>query len=96
MSLENWTVKLTPQAEKDLKYWRKTNQQVFQKCLKILKKLETNPIELGDVGHPEWLKGRLSGCMSLRITRVDRCVYEVIGKEKIIKVLQMRFHYDDH
>ncbi|OQX08148.1 MAG: hypothetical protein BWK80_48500 [Desulfobacteraceae bacterium IS3] len=96
MSSVNWKVKLTPQAEKDLKHWKKTNQQIFKKCLQILKKLETEPTNLENTGHPEWLRGRLAGCMSRRITQADRCVYQVIEEDKIIKVLQMRFHYDDH
>ena len=72
MSSRNWEVRLTRQAERDLRYWQKKN-----------------------VGHPEWLKGKLAGCMSRRITWADRCVYQVLKKKKIIKVLQMRFHYDD-
>jgi toxin YoeB len=92
----NWKVKLTPQSESDLRHWKKTNIKVFYKCLQILKELEKNPTNLDTIGHPEWLKGKLSGCMSRRITQKDRCVYQVIENERIIKVLQMRFHYDDH
>jgi len=95
MSSENWTVKLTRQAVKDLKHWRKANSKVFQKCLLILQELEIDPTNLETRGRPEWLRANLSGCMSRRITRADRCVYQVLKKEKIIKVLQMRFHYDD-
>jgi Txe/YoeB family toxin of toxin-antitoxin system len=96
MSSKIWIVKLTPQAEKDLRYWRKVNPNVFQKCLEILKLLELEPTNLETTGNPEWLRGAFSGCMSRRITKADRCVYQVLKKERIIKVLQMRFHYDDH
>lgn len=96
MSSENWIVRLTRQAEKDLRHWQKANLKVFQKCLKILKELENNPTSLETTGHPEWLKGNLTGCISRRITQSDRCVYQVFEEEKIIKVLQMRFHYDSH
>ena len=95
MSSKNWTVKLTSQAEKDLKYWRETNRRVFEKCLQILQELKTNPTNLEATGRPEWLKGRLSGCMSKRITQADRCVYQILKKEMVVKVLQTRFHYDD-
>ena len=87
MSSKKWNVKLTRQAERDLKYWRKTDEQVFQKCLQILKLLEVAPTNLNTPGHPEWLKGPLSGCMSRRITYLDRYVYQVLKKEKSIKVL---------
>lgn len=96
MSSENWSVLLTPQAEKDLKFWQKTNPPIFRKCAQILQLLKTEPMNLDTVGNPEWLKGKLSGCMSRRISHADRCVYQIISKERIIKVLQMRFHYDDH
>lgn len=96
MSSKNWTIKLTHQAEKDLRFWRKTNPQTFKRCLRVLQELELNPTNLETIGRPEWLKGKLSGCMSRRITLVDRCVYQVLRNEKIIKVLQLRFHYDDH
>lgn len=95
MSSRTWTVKLTRQAEKDLKHWKKTNQRVFKKCLQILCELKMDPTNLQTTGQPEWLKGNLSGCISRRITKTDRRVYKVLNKEKVIKVLQMRFHYDD-
>lgn len=92
----NWRVKLTNQVEKDLKHWKKINIKIFKKCVEILQELEVDPINLETTGQTEWLKGNLSGCMSRRITQTDRCVYQVLKEEKIIKVLQMRFHYDDH
>lgn len=92
----NWTVKLSRQAKTDFKFWKNSNVQIFQKCLDIMKQLETDPTNLKTVGNPEWLKGKLFGCMSRRITYADRCIYQVFGKSKIIKVLQLRFHYDDH
>jgi len=92
----NWRVKLTNQAEKDLKHWQKTNTKIFRKCVDILQELEVDPTSLETTGQPEWLKGNFSGCMSRRITQTDRCVYQVLKEERIIKVLQMRFHYDDH
>ncbi|MFQ5677281.1 MAG: Txe/YoeB family addiction module toxin [bacterium] len=79
-----------------MKYWQKTSKNTFQKCLDILKQLETEPTNLQTVGKPEWLKGNFTGCISRRITKADRCVYEVLEKQKTIKVLQMRFHYDEH
>ena len=92
----NWTVKLSRQAKEDLKYWQKTKQSIFQKCLGILKELEDNPTNLNTTGLPEWLKGKLAGCMSRRITKYDRCVYQVLDEKRVIKVLQLRFHYADH
>ncbi|MBT9133036.1 MAG: Toxin RelK [Firmicutes bacterium] len=66
---------------------------MFKKCVQILQQLELDPTNLETVGRPEWLKGNLSGSMSRRISRSDRCVYQVMKKERVVKVLQMRFHY---
>ncbi|PIX17146.1 type II toxin-antitoxin system mRNA interferase toxin, RelE/StbE family [Candidatus Desantisbacteria bacterium CG_4_9_14_3_um_filter_40_11] len=71
MSLMNWGVKLSNQAEKDLKHWKKTNTKIFGKCLEILQELEVDPTSLETIGQPEWLKGSLSGCMSRRITQKE-------------------------
>jgi toxin YoeB len=90
-----WTVRLTTRAEKDLKHWHQSDRPTFEKCLKLLKELETDPTNLETTGRPEWLKGELAGCMSRRINQVDRCVYEVRSDRQLIKVLQLRFHYDD-
>lgn len=95
MSSKKWIVRFSRQAEKDLNFWRMSNDRIFQKCLGMLRELEVDPTNLETTGQPEWLKGELLGCMSRRITRADRCVYQVLKKKKIIKVLQMRFHYDD-
>jgi toxin YoeB len=91
-----WLIKLTRQAERDLKYWRRHDRATFDKCLELLKQLEADPTNLETSGHPEWLKGDLAGCMSRRINQSDRCVYEVLRDSQVIRVLQMRFHYDDH
>ena len=95
MSSKSWKVKLSKQSESDLKYWYKTDKKIYKKVLKILEILETNPTNLNTIGKPEWLKGNLTGFMSRRINQVHRCVYQVFRKEKIIKVLQMRWHYDN-
>jgi toxin YoeB len=91
-----WLIKLTRQAERDLKHWHRHDRVTFEKCLELLKQLETDPTNLETSGHPEWLKGDLAGCMSRRINQSDRCVYEVLGDMHVIRVLQLRFHYDDH
>jgi len=96
MSSKTWIVKLTRQAEKDLGYWAKNNPKIFDKCLHILTTLENDPLSMKTTGYPKWLKGELTGCMSRRITHADRCVYQVVKENRTIKVLQMRFHYDDH
>lgn len=93
---DDWKVILTKQAFKHLQYWQTAEKGIYQKALEILELLKTQPLDLNTIGKPEWLKGNLAGCMSRRITQADRCVYRVYREEKIIQVLQLRFHYDDH
>lgn len=90
---ESWKVVLTKPAFRDLEYWQKANPGIYQKTLEILELLKTEPLNLNTVGKPEWLKHNLTGCMSRRITKSDRCVYRVFAEEKIIQVLQLRHHY---
>ncbi|MGR3220817.1 MAG: type II toxin-antitoxin system YoeB family toxin [Candidatus Anammoxibacter sp.] len=85
MQSTNWTIKLTRRAKVDLKFWKNSNSRIYQKCIDILKQMEYDPTNLKTTGNPEWLKGKLSGCMSHKISKTDRCVYQVLGENKIIK-----------
>ena len=64
---------LLPNAKKDLDYWRKSgskrNQEKISFLLSAIKKDYKNGI-----GHPEALKGNLSGCWSRRIDRHNRII----------------------
>lgn len=81
---------LTKEAEKDLKYWKETNNKAIQKRItKLLESIIVTPFS--GIGKPEVLKHNLSGCYSRRINIEHRLVYR-IENDKIV-VISIRFQY---
>ena len=80
----------TKEAEKDLKYWKKTkNVSVQSRISELLLEIKTKPY--GGIGNPEQLKHELSGFWSRRINKEHRIVYRVLDDK--IEVISLRFHY---
>lgn len=61
-------------------------------CEKLLIILEKNPYQ--NPPPYEKLVGDLAGCYSRRINIQHRLVYEVLEKQKIVKVLRLWSHYE--
>ncbi len=80
----------TNQARKDAKKLKRIDLK--DKAETLLKILESNPFK----AHPpyEKLVGDLAGCYSRRINIQHRLVYEVLAKDKIVRVLRMYTHYE--
>ena len=72
-------------------YW----QTQDQKALKKLNKLITDISRNGNsgIGHPEELKGNLSGWWSREIDKKNRLVYRIENDE--IVIMRCKDHYDD-
>ena len=69
-------VKLMPQAEEDLAYWKSTgNQRIMKRITKLLDDILLHPFT--GIGKPEPLKGRLSGWWSVRIDEANRLVFKI-------------------
>ena len=47
------------------------------------------------MGHPEQLKGNLSGCWSRRIDKQNRIIYQPVEERQHILILSLRGHYAD-
>ena len=60
--------------------------------LRLLEILEQNPFQ--SLPRYEKLLGDLAGAYSRRINIQHRLVYQVIEKEKVVKVLRMWTHYE--
>ncbi len=83
-------VKLTITADKDLKYWKKINDEIVLKRIRaLLESMLENPYS--GLGNPEKLKHELTGKMSRRINKQHRIIYEVHNKYLLIHSL--RGHY---
>ncbi|HXC38672.1 MAG TPA: Txe/YoeB family addiction module toxin [Burkholderiales bacterium] len=85
-----WQVLFTKQAQKDAK-------KIVQSGLRpqaeaLLAVLERNPFQTPP--RYEKLVGDLEGAYSRRINIQHRLVYQVLEKERIVKVIRMWSHYE--
>ena len=80
----------SPQAKKDAKKLKKSGLK--SNAESILESIKTDPY----IFPPDYevLKGKLKGFISRRINKQHRLVYEVVEKDKIIKVIRMWTHYE--
>ena len=85
-----WEVVFTKDAQKDSK--KISSAGLRAKVEKLLDELADNPYQ-----NPppfEKLVGDLSGAYSRRINIHHRLVYQVLDKEKVVKVIRMWSHYE--
>lgn len=85
-----WVLIYTKQAKKDAK--KLSASGLRPKAEILLKVLQTNPYQ-----NPppfEKLIGDLEGANSRRINIQHRLVYQVLEKNKIVKVIRMWTHYE--
>ena len=85
-----WQVVYTKQAQKDAK--KLSASGLKAKAQKLLTVLQLNPYQ--NPPPYEKLVGDLSGVYSRRINIQHRLVYEVLEKEKVVKVLRLWSHYE--
>ena len=85
-----WTIYFTKQAEQDSKKF--VDSKLKYKITELLEIIKNDPFSY----PPEFeiLKGKLKGLVSRRINSKHRLVYQVLEKDKAIKVLKMWTHYE--
>lgn len=81
----------TKQAVKDARKLK--NTALASTAKKLLAILETDPFR--SPPRFEKLIGDLEGAYSRRISLQHRLVYQVLEKERIVKVLRLWTHYDE-
>ncbi|MDP3981177.1 MAG: Txe/YoeB family addiction module toxin [Chlamydiota bacterium] len=86
----SWKVYFTKQAQKDAK--KISSAGLRSKVELLLKVLANNPYKQNP--HYEKLVGDLEGAYSRRINIQHRLVYQVLKKNKAVKVLRMWTHYE--
>ena len=84
-----WKLAYTRQALKDAK--KLTAAGLKEKAVEPLDILERSPYETPP--PYEKLKGDLTGACSRRINVQHRLVYQVLEKEKIVKIIRLWTHY---
>ncbi|MFN9628971.1 MAG: Txe/YoeB family addiction module toxin [Cyanobacteriota bacterium] len=86
------TVLFTKQAQKDAQKLASASPDLQQKAQALLDLMAEDPLQ-----QPppfEALVGDLRGAFSRRINIHHRLVYQVLGDQRIVKVLRMWSHYD--
>lgn len=85
-----WRLVFTPQAAKDAKKLKRSGLK--EKAAALLEIIAEDPFR----SPPpfEKLVGDLAGAFSRRINIQHRLVYQVLTREKTIKVLRMWTHYE--
>jgi len=88
--VSRWRLVYTKQAQKDAK--KVASAGLKEKAQTLLEILSEDPF----TSSPpfEKLVGDLSGAYSRRINIQHRLVYQVLKKERIVKVLRMWTHYE--
>ena len=85
-----WTIYYTKQAQKDAR--KLASSGLKDKAEELLRVLENDPFQ--NPPPYEKLVGDLAGAYSRRINIQHRLVYQVLEKEKAIKVLRLWTHYE--
>jgi Txe/YoeB family toxin of toxin-antitoxin system len=85
-----WKLVFTKQAQKDAK--KLSSARLKTKAESLLKIIEQNPFQTPP--PIEKLLGDLSGAYSRRINIQHRLVYQILDKEKIVKIIRMWTHYE--
>ena len=85
-----WRIVFTKQAQKDAK--KLAAAGLRSRVERLLDILRENPYQ----SPPpfEKLVGDLTGAYSRRINIQHRLVYEILNKEKVVKVIRMWTHYE--
>ena len=85
------SVKFSPNALKQLFYLAQREKRLLKGFIKIIEDTQRNGID--GLGHPEPLKGNLSGWYSKRIDEGNRIVFRIVGE--IVEVAECYMHYQD-
>ena len=86
----SWEIIYTKQAQKDAK--KLSRSGLKNKAIGLIDVLKENPY----ASQPpyEKLVGDLEGAYSRRINIQHRLVYQILEKEKIVKVIRLWTHYE--
>ena len=86
----SWKIVFTKQAQKDA--GKLAAAGLKPKAAELIELLRTNPFQTPPPF--EKLVGDLSRAYSRRINILHRLVYEILEKERIVKVIRMWTHYE--
>lgn len=88
-----YSIVFAVRAKEDLEKLKRSEPAAFSKALRLINELIEHP-KTG-TGHPEQLKGNMSGRWSRQVTKKHRLVYEIHDNEIVVYVLSSYGHYGD-
>lgn len=88
-----YEVRVSTDAEKVIKKWKKSNPQLFKKYQKIFHELMDHPRT--GIGHPEALVGGGDITYSRRISAHDRIIYDIYDDILVVLIIETEGHYKD-
>ena len=89
----SWRVLFTRQAQKDARKLASASPALKAIAERLIALLKSDPYQ--QPPPYEALVGDLKGACSRRINIQHRLVYEVLGEERVVKVLRLWSHYDE-
>lgn len=97
--MRNWrqwkmidNVSFTMNGLEDYIFWQTEDKRTLKKINQLIKDIIRNGND--GIGHPEPLKGNLSGYWSREIDEKNRLLYRILDENKI-EVIQCKGHYSD-
>lgn len=88
-----YEVRVSFDAEKVIKKWKKSNPQLFNKYQKLFHELADHPRT--GTGHPEPLIGGKDITYSRRLTAHDRIIYDIYDDVLVVLIIETEGHYND-
>lgn len=88
-----YEVRVSFDAEKVIKKWKKSNPQLFKKYQKLFHELADHPRT--GTGHPEPLIGGKDITYSRRLTAHDRIIYDIYDDVLVVLIIETEGHYND-
>jgi len=82
----------SPRAFREYIEWQAEDRKTLKKINELIKDIQRNGYT--GIGHPEPLKGNLSGFWSREIDEKNRLVYRVTDSNDV-EIIQCKGHYDD-
>jgi len=76
----------------DYIYWQTEDKRTLKKINSLISDIIRNGNT--GIGHPELLKGDLSGKWSREIDEKNRLIYRILNNERVV-IYQCREHYSD-
>jgi toxin YoeB len=86
----SFRIEISPQAEKDLAWFRDTDRSLYIKCFDLTRAVAADPF--GGIGKPEHLRLIGGNVWSRRVSLEHRIVYAVF--DGFCVVAAYRYHYD--